>query len=91
MYRVARIIVERGHDRAHIIADLVHPRMVVTARITRNGYATAVKVGKLSLAENITLKQAAERPGFVGPEDVDRWVVLASMAAPGASLPGGTG
>ena len=76
---------------AGIAANLVHPRMVVTARFARNGYAAAGKTGKLALAENTTLKQAAEKPGFVGPEDVDRWVVLATMAVPGASLPGGAG
>ena len=87
----ARIVIKPQPDRDHIAANPVPPRMLVTARIARNGYATAVKGGKLAIAENITLRQAAERPGFVGPEDVDRWLVPATMAVPGASLPGGGG
>jgi len=53
------------------------------------GYDAAVKNGKLALAENITLRQAAERPGFVRPDEIDRWVVPAATAVPGAMLPGG--
>jgi fumarate hydratase, class II len=50
-----------------------------------------VRIGKLTLAENITLKQAAERLGYVRPEYFDRWVVPAAMTEPGATLPGGGG
>jgi fumarate hydratase class II len=48
-----------------------------------------VKIGKVALAENITLKQAAEKLGYVRPEDLDRWVVPGDMTRPGATLPGG--
>jgi fumarate hydratase, class II len=37
------------------------------------------------------LKQAAERLGYIRPEDFDRWVVPAAMTEPGAALPGGGG
>ncbi|HSZ89830.1 MAG TPA: hypothetical protein VK822_10735 [Acetobacteraceae bacterium] len=54
-------------------------------------YDQAVGIGKLLLAENITLKQAAERLGYVRPEDFDPWVVPAAMTEPGVALPGGGG
>jgi fumarate hydratase class II len=65
--------------------------MLVTAPNTRIGYDKAVKIGKLALAENITLKQAADQLGYVRPEDFGRWVVPAAMTVPGATLPGGGG
>jgi fumarate hydratase class II len=37
------------------------------------------------------LKQAAERLGYVRPEDFDPWVVPPAMAEPGVALPGGGG
>jgi fumarate hydratase, class II len=49
-----------------------------------------LRIGKLALAENIALKQAAELLGYVRPEDFDRWVVPAAIG-PGATLPGGGG
>jgi fumarate hydratase class II len=63
--------------------------MLVTALNPPIGYDKAVRFGKLALEENITLKQAASRLGYVEPEDLDRWVVPADMTMPGASLPGG--
>ena len=43
------------------------------------------------MGENITLKEAAHRLGFVSPEDFDRWVVPADMITAGATLDGGAG
>jgi fumarate hydratase, class II len=37
----------------------------------------------------MTVKQAAERLGYVRPEDFDRWVVPATMTVLGSTLPGG--
>jgi fumarate hydratase, class II len=65
--------------------------MLVTALDPRIGYDRAVRIGKLALAESITLKQAAEQLGYVRPEDFDRWVAPAAMTVPGATLPGGGG
>ena len=48
-----------------------------------------MKIGRVALAENITLKQAAEKLGYVRPEGLDRWVVPGKMTRPGAMLPGG--
>jgi fumarate hydratase, class II len=78
-------------NREHISENLAKSLMLVTALNPRIGYDKAVQIGKLALKENITLKQAAERLGFVTAEDFDRWVVPASMVAPGASLDGGGG
>lgn len=78
-------------SREHIAANLARSLTLVTALNPRIGYDGAVKIGKLALAENIALKQAAEQPGSVRPEDLDRWVVPAAMTAPGATLPGGGG
>ena len=78
-------------NRERIAANLAGSRTLVTALNSRIGYDKAVKIGKLALAENITLKQAAEQLGYVRPEDFDRWVVPAAMTEPGATLPGGGG
>ena len=78
-------------NRDQIATNLAKSLMLVTALNPRIGYDKAVKIGKLALAENITLKQAAEKLGFVRPEDFDRWVIPADMTVPGASLPGGGG
>ena len=63
----------------------------MTAPNPRIGYDEAVRIGKLALAENITLKQAAERLGYVRPADFDRLVGPAAMTEPGVTLPGGGG
>lgn len=69
------------------IADnLARSLMLVTALNPHIGYDKAVAIGKKALAEDITLREAAERLGHVTPEDFDRWVVPGSMTAPGAVL-----
>ena len=78
-------------NRERIAENLARSLMLVTALNPRIGYDKAVRIGKLALAENITLKQAAEQLGYVRPEDFDRWVVPAAMTVPGATLPGGGG
>jgi fumarate hydratase class II len=57
--------------------------MLVTALDPRIRYDRAVKIGKPALATKTTLKQAAEKRGYVRREEFDRCVV------PGATLPGG--
>jgi fumarate hydratase class II len=76
-------------NRERVAENLARSLTLVTALNPRIGYDGAVRVSKLALAENITLKQAAERLGYVRPEDFDRWVVPAAMTEPGATLPGG--
>jgi fumarate hydratase class II len=78
-------------NREHIAENVAKSLMLVTALNPRIGYDKAVRIGKTALAENITLKDAAARLGYVSPEDFDRWVVPADMTRPGATLEGGGG
>jgi fumarate hydratase class II len=72
------------------IADnLAKSLMLVTALNPRIGYDKAVAIAKKALAEDLTLKEAAARLGFVAPEDFDRWVRPEDMLTPGATLAGG--
>ena len=76
-------------NRERIAENLAKSLMLVTALNPHIGYDRAVRIGKTALADNITLRQAAERLGFVGPEDFDRWVRPQDMVRPGAQLAGG--
>ncbi|TCZ64429.1 class II fumarate hydratase [Roseicella aquatilis] len=73
-------------NREHIAENLAKSLMLVTALNPHIGYDKAVKIGKKALAENLTLRDAAQQLGFVEPEDFDRWVRPETMIAPGASL-----
>ena len=73
-------------NRDRIAENLAKSLMLVTALNPRIGYDKAVRIGKLALSENVTLRDAAARLGFVTPEDFDRWVVPADMTQPGATL-----
>jgi fumarate hydratase class II len=87
----ANMVAKLEPNREHIAENLAKSLMLVTALNPRIGYDKAVKIGKTALAENITLKEAAAKLGFVQPEDFDRWVVPAAMTTPGATLEGGGG
>jgi fumarate hydratase, class II len=76
-------------DRARIAQHLANSLMLVTALNPHIGYDKAVRIGKLALAKNIPLRQAAAELGFVTAEEFDRWVRPERMVAPGASLDGG--
>ena len=65
--------------------------MLVTALNPRIGYDKAVAIARKALSENLTLKEAAARLGYVSPEDFDRWVRPERMVEPGATLEGGGG
>lgn len=70
------------------IADnLAKSLMLVTALNPHIGYDRAVCVGKLALAEGLTLRDAAARLGFVTAEDFDRWVRPEDMLGPHAFAP----
>jgi len=73
-------------NRDRIAENLAKSLMLVTALNPRIGYDKSVRIGKLALAENMTLRDAAEKLGFVTPADFDRWVVPAEMTQPGATL-----
>jgi fumarate hydratase class II len=78
-------------NRERIAENLAKSLMLVTALNPHIGYDKAVKIGKTALADNITLKRAAERLGYVSAADFDRWVRPEEMVRPGAELGGGGG
>jgi fumarate hydratase class II len=69
-------------NRARIAEHVANSLMLVTALNPHIGYDKAVQIGKVALAENITLREAAVRLGHVSPDDFDRWVRPANMVAP---------
>jgi fumarate hydratase, class II len=71
-------------NRPRIAENLAKSLMLVTALNPHIGYDKAVRIGKLALNDDITLKEAAQRLGFVTPEDFDRWVDPAAMTRPSA-------
>ena len=60
--------------------------MLATALNPHIGYDNAVRVAKSALAENITLREAAQRLSLVSGADFDRWVRPESMIRPGDSI-----
>jgi len=70
-------------NRERIAEHLARSLMLVTALNPHIGYDKAVQVGKLALAEGITLRDAAVRLGHVSSEDFDRWVRPEDMVMPG--------
>ncbi|BDG71133.1 class II fumarate hydratase [Roseomonas fluvialis] len=70
-------------NTARIADNLAKSLMLVTALNPHIGYDRAVQVAKLALAEDLTLRDAAARLGFVTPEDFDRWVRPEAMLHPG--------
>ncbi|MXP62704.1 class II fumarate hydratase [Roseomonas sp. M0104] len=75
-------------NRARIAENLAKSLMLVTVLNPRIGYDKAVQIGKKALAENLTLREAADQLGFVKPEDFDTWVKPEEMVSPGATLAG---
>lgn len=69
---------------SRIAENLGKSLMLVTALNPHIGYDRAVRIGKLALAEGLTLRDAAARLGFVTPEDFDRWVRPDEMLGPRA-------
>lgn len=48
--------------------------MLVTALNPHIGYEKAAEIAKLAFKENTTLKEAAEKTGYVSPEQFDEWI-----------------
>lgn len=69
-------------DHARIADHLARSSMLVTALAPHIGYDKAVHIAKAAMAENITLKAAAEKLALVTPEDFDRWVRPERMLHP---------
>jgi fumarate hydratase, class II len=74
-------------NRKHIADSLAQSLMLVTAPNPHIGYDKAVRIGRLALSDNITLKQAAARLGLVSPGD--RWADPAAMLRFGTNMEGG--
>jgi fumarate hydratase class II len=87
----ANMVDKLAPNRERIAENLAKSLMLVTALNPHIGYDRAVQIGKAALAENITLKRAAEKLGFVSAADFDRWVRPAEMVHPGALIDGGGG
>ncbi len=72
-------------NHARIADNLARSLMLATALNPHIGYDNSVRIARTALAEDITLRQAADRLGLVAPADFDRWVRPADMLHPGAS------
>ena len=79
----AHMVEQLEPDRTRIAENLARSLMLVTALNPHIGYDRAVQIGKLALAENLSLRDAADRLGYVSPEDFDRWVRPQDMLHPG--------
>jgi fumarate hydratase, class II len=84
-----RMVRKPDPDGGHIAEDRARSLVLVTTLIPRIGYDKAVKIGKPALADDITLKRAAEKLGFARSEHADRRENAAELTQPGATLPGG--
>ena len=71
-------------NRAHIADNVAKSLMLVTALNPHIGYDKAVAIGKLALADDITLKEAAVKLGHLSAEEFDRWVRPEDMLGPRA-------
>ncbi len=70
-------------NREVISEHLENNLMLVTALNRHIGYDNAAKIAKKALAENKTLRQAAQELGLVSAQDFDAWVDPAAMTRPG--------
>ncbi len=100
LLRSARLLADAAESfRAHCVAGIEPDRrrigqllerslMLVTALNPAIGYDKAAMVAKLALAEDLTLKQAALRLGFLDAATFDRLVRPAAMLAPAKAKAG---
>ncbi len=73
-------------NSVRIAENLAKSTMLVTALSPHIGYDDAVRIAKTSIAENLTLREAAEKLELVSGEDFDRWVRPDMMLRPGGTL-----
>jgi fumarate hydratase class II len=69
-------------DRARIDENLRRSLMLVTALNPHIGYDKSAEVAKTAYKQGLTLKEAAERLGYVKPADFDLWVLPEQMVGP---------
>lgn len=70
-------------NRARIAKYVADSLMLVTALAPAIGYDRASEIAHLALHEDLTLKQAALRLGYIGETEFDRLVDPAKMLGPG--------
>ncbi len=61
-------------NRETINANVEHSLMLVTALNPYIGYEKAAAIAKLAYKENLTLKEAAIKTGYVSEDEYDQWV-----------------
>lgn len=66
-------------DRERIADHLAHDLMLLTALNPHIGYEKAAKIANLADAEQLTLREAAIRSGFVTAQQFDEWVQPKAM------------
>jgi fumarate hydratase class II len=82
-------MVDKLEPNHHRIAEhLARSPMLVTALSPHIGYDNAVRIAKTAMADNSTLKEAAEKLALVTPLDFERWVRPDRMLRPGDTLVG---
>ncbi|MDX2231915.1 MAG: class II fumarate hydratase [Leptolyngbyaceae cyanobacterium bins.349] len=69
-------------NQARIQEHLDNSLMLVTALNPHIGYEKAAKIALTAHRENLSLKQAALKLGFVSEADFDRWINPAAMTQP---------
>ncbi len=69
-------------NRATVQRHLEESLMLVTALAPHIGYDKAASIAKLAHHENLTLKQAALKLGYVSDSDFDKWVRPQDMIGP---------
>jgi fumarate hydratase, class II len=62
-----------------IKSHLEQSLMLVTALNPHIGYEKAAEIAKLAYKENLTLKEAAQKTGYVSPEQFDQWIKPENM------------
>jgi fumarate hydratase class II len=68
------MVAKLSPNMPRIAENLAKSPMLVTALTPHIGYDQAVAIAKYSLAQNLTLKEAAVTLGLVSAKDFDLWV-----------------
>ena len=65
---------------------LTNSLMLVTVLNQHIGYDKAAEIAKLAYNEDLTLKEAALKKGYLSEEEFDKWVRPELMLGPDASI-----
>jgi fumarate hydratase class II len=72
-------------DEATIRGDVERSVMLVTALAPKIGYDKAAEIAHLAMVEDLTLREAALRTGYVSAEDFDAIVDPVKLTRPGTT------